>query len=629
MLHRFTVLLAALALLAGASHARPIEPESEDATVNARIAAEEQVLRAERAAYPAFFEEAYRRFPQIPRGVLESIAYVQSRWQHLRPEPGEADGHMPPAYGLMGLYAGKGFSDQVGQASRLLGVSRQTILGDPRWNVLAAAALLAAEIEREHGAKARDLSPEAVAGALARYAGFGPSTRKSAVQDFARTSFAFDVLLTLDRGVQDKGIAVPERAVAFERAFTPEQLVRLRAPFLRLDAEKDAIEVPGYRIDPIDGTLKEEPAQAGEKSEAAKSTDYAPALWVPASSSNYSAWRNAAVSAVTIHTTQGSYAGSIAWFQNPSARVSAHYVIRSSDGQVTQMVREAHTAWHVYANNSYTLGIEHEGYVSNSAWYTSAMYNASAALVRHFCARYPGIPCSSAYNGPSSSGLVVLPTSIRIKGHQHFPDQTHTDPGIYWDWRRYYALLNPASQPGNPPAPQVLDSFETGLGHFRHSPTYSGSTVGISSSSTAQRWCSMARVGSCSLQVKLVDNPNSNANWAVRLLSGGGNPGSNATLRKGGGRIGFWVYAAGTGLSAALGVDDSDGTERSIARTIPANTWTYLEWRLDENQHWNAWVGGNGFITSPTVTLDAIWLFRAQTRYPVYVYIDQLQISNY
>ncbi|MGE0209927.1 MAG: hypothetical protein AB7S42_12405, partial [Lysobacteraceae bacterium] len=87
-------------------------------------------------------------------------------------------------------------------------------------------------------------------------------------------------------------------------------------------------------------------------------------------------------------------------------------------------------------------------------------------------------------------------------------------------------------------------------------------------------------------------------------------------------------YSGGTGLSAALGIDDSDGTERSITRAIPANTWTYLEWSLTDAAQWNPWVGGNGAITASSVTLDAVWLFRAQTAYNVFVYIDDVQIKN-
>ncbi|NZA25597.1 N-acetylmuramoyl-L-alanine amidase [Luteimonas sp. SJ-92] len=528
---------------------------------------------------------------------------------------------MPAAYGVMGLYAGDGFADQVGEAAALLGVPAERIKADPATNILAAAALLDRLMRGKTVA-----APEDAAAVLARYAGFGQDPGDSAVGDYARASFAFDVLLALDRGVNEKGMVVPQRAVAWEQAFDADTLVKLNAPFVRLDVEGDRIETEVHAIDPVSERLvRRGDASAKGPDVQPLSTDYGPAIWNPAHSSNYTASRSATVSAVTIHTAQGSYAGTISWFKNASANVSAHYVIRSSDGQVTQMVRHAHTGWHVRNHNSYTLGIEHEGYVNNSSWYTSAMYNASAALVRHFCASYSAISCTAAYSGAPSSGINVLPTSVRIKGHQHFSGQTHTDPGINWNWGHYYGLLNPGSGGGT----TYLDRFESSVGHFNTSPAYSGSTTGISTASTATRDCTTRRYGNCSLRVLLKDNPNSSASWAVRLLSGAGNPGSNTALTRANGRIGFWVWSGGSGMSVGVGIDDSDGTERSVNRSVPANQWTYVEWSLTNSAQWNAWVGNaNGAITAATVKLDAIWLYRAQTSYDVNVYIDDVQIRN-
>jgi peptidoglycan hydrolase-like protein with peptidoglycan-binding domain len=179
---------------------------------------------------------------------------------------------------------------------------------------------------------------------------------------------------------------------------------------------------------------------------AAASTDYGPAIWNPAASCNYST-RSTGVSHVTVHTTQGSYAGTISWFQNCSAGVSAHYVIRSSDGQITQMVRESAKAWHVGNSNGYTVGIEHEGYVSNpSAWYTSAMYNASAALTRDILSSY-GLS-QKVYDGSSGWSAVVADSSFNAKGHVNYANQTHTDPGSGWDWPRYKTLVAGGSSGG-------------------------------------------------------------------------------------------------------------------------------------------------------------------------------------
>lgn len=179
---------------------------------------------------------------------------------------------------------------------------------------------------------------------------------------------------------------------------------------------------------------------------AAASTDYPPAIWNPAASCNYSS-RTASVTHVTIHTTQGSYAGSISWFQNCSAGVSAHYVIRSSDGQVTQMVREADKAWHVGNSNGYTVGIEHEGYINAPAtWYTTAMYNASAALTRDILASR-GL-AQKVYNGSSGWNAVPADSLYNVKGHVNYANQTHTDPGSGWDWPRYKTLVAGGSSGG-------------------------------------------------------------------------------------------------------------------------------------------------------------------------------------
>lgn len=566
------------------------------------IAARHAELAEARAAWPAMFEAARARYPALPQGLLESIAYVQSRWMML---DGTRSTEMEsaPAVGVMGLYQGDGFADQVGDAAALLGVPRSRIEREPYWNILGAAALLSDTASR--------LAPDArESDLLVAYAGFAASGG-NVIDAFARESFAYDVLLALDRGVDDHGIRVPSRAIEWERQFGIDALVRQRAPFVRLDLGRGAVEVDGYVIDPRDEILHA-PADAP----GINSTDYAPALWV---TSPYFHARGSSASAVAIHTMQGSYAGSISWFQNNPYSVSAHYLIRSSDGQLTQMVRESQAAHHVGSQNNYTLGIEHEGYVNNPAWYTTAMYNASSALTRHFCARH-AIACSSAYNGPAHSGINVLPTSVKIKGHQHYTGQTHVDPGINWDWRRYYTLLNPGSG-GNP---RTLDSFETGEGHFTSTPSYSGSTTGIGAASTAERDCTMARVGSCSEHLRLVDNAANMQAWSVRFLSGGGTPSANTSVARNG-KLGLWVFVAGGGFSVGLGVDDSDGTERSILRAVPANAWTWFEWNLADAAAWNAWVGGNGAITAANVTLDAVWLERAHTTYTVNIHLDEVR----
>lgn len=597
--------------------------------LQAALDAEEVGMRAERASYGNYFADAYAHYPRIPKGTLEAIAYTQSRWQNLNPMSLDSDTQhqtMPRAWGLMGLYHGEGFADQVADAAALLNRSEYDVMRDPALNVLAAAAL----IDRELSGSADD-EIASIAGALERYAGFSAnkeSADNGAVVSYARASFAFDVLLTLDRGVNDRGIVVPERAVEWEKAFEPAMLVKLNAPFLRLDVQGDTIETDEYRVDPITEHLQLKPGagngtmSGGEGVNSVQSTDYGPAIWL--SSPNYSSRGGSAIREAVIHTTQGGYSGAVSWLRNPASQASAHYVVRSSDGQITQLVRESNKAWHARSHNPYSLGIEHEGFVDNSSWYTTAMYNASAGIVRSFCARYSGITCASAYKGASSSGHFVVGDSVDIKGHQHLSDNDHNDPGIYWNWSRYYGLINPGS--GGGVGTKILDTFESSVGHFSTSPAYSGSTVGVSTSSSAARDCNLRKVGNCSLHVQLVDNASSSANWAVRLLAGSGSPGSNTQLARNG-RIGFWAFAAGTGMQVGVGIDDSDGTERSASRSLTANQWTYVEWNLSDSAQWSAWAGSsNGVINASNVTLDAIWLYHANTAYTVNTYIDDVQI---
>ena len=152
-----------------------------------------------------------------------------------------------------------------------------------------------------------------------------------------------------------------------------------------------------------------------------------------ASKKNFSAAKRAKdypIRYIVIHTTQGQYSGTINWFQNPKARVSAHYVVRSSDGKVTQMVLEKDIAWHAGSRtyNQQGIGIEHEGFVDDASWYTDAMYKSSAAVTRALCLKYK-IPMDRKH----------------IIGHYEIPRQRsgHTDPGRLWDWNRYMREVNP------------------------------------------------------------------------------------------------------------------------------------------------------------------------------------------
>lgn len=592
------------------------------------------LLRAEeaqrlpfRAVLPELFADAYARYPRLPQGILEALAFVGSRWVHRMPESAFDDHlHMPAAYGLMGLYHGQGgFGDGVAEAAAALGVSEDAVMRDPGTHVLATAALLD-RLCREEGLGmplVEELGP-----VLFRLSGL---PGRGDVDRFAQNAYFYDVLLTLERGHDDAGIRIQPQPIDWSLAFRDDVLDAMQSPVVRLTFDRDIVEVAGGER--VRFGLEGREADSAEKS-APQTTDYAPALWV--TSPNYSSRSGTAITNVAIHTMQGSYSGSISWCSNPDADVSAHYLMRSSDGQVTQMVWEKDKAWHVGSENPYTIGIEHEGYVDTASYYTTAMYNSSSALTKDICASNK-IDCSTCYSGASSSSVQVLSIDYRVKGHQHYPNQSHTDPGKYWDWPKYKSLLTGSTSGSSggstggttTTTTTILDSFESSEGHFNTSPTYSGTTQGISTSSTAERSNSVAlKPGLWSERLTLKDNTSSTSNWQVRFLSASGSVSSNVAMTRSGGKFGFWVYTASSGVTVAALMDDSDGIEVSTSKAVTQNTWTFVEWALDDGNQWSAWYAGNGSLTASTVTLDAIMIYRANSSSTVDVYIDDVQYKK-
>ena len=92
------------------------------------------------------------------------------------------------------------------------------------------------------------------------------------------------------------------------------------------------------------------------------------------------------------------------------------------------MLLESDKGWHVGSENPYTIGIEHDGYVSDPSWYTTALYAASADLCRDITQSGYGINPLRTYFGDATTGINVLGGCTKIKGHQHYPNNTHTDP---------------------------------------------------------------------------------------------------------------------------------------------------------------------------------------------------------
>jgi AmpD protein len=108
-----------------------------------------------------------------------------------------------------------------------------------------------------------------------------------------------------------------------------------------------------------------------------------------------------------------------------SLRVSAHFLIRR-DGVLMQFVSANERAWHAGLSsfggrercNDFSIGIELEG--SDFEPFAAPQYTTLAALTQALRARY---------------GLTD------VAGHEHVAPGRKTDPGPFFDWQRYRALL--------------------------------------------------------------------------------------------------------------------------------------------------------------------------------------------
>lgn len=380
--------------------------------------------------YQTEFEIAYEAFPEIPDGLLEAVAYAQTRIEHIQTHA-EGCAGLPVVSGVMGLTEnGEGyFKNNLLMISALSGISVDEIKNDPQKNIYAYASAYAYQMNLLMQNDEKTNHVDALENNIAKHIQILEILSeipidKNKANQFALDCFTYEVFRFLHDPNKQNTYHFPAYQLDFVSIYGEENFEVLSSTTVIINSEI---------IQSIDGDIY---------TPQFKSLEYAPAIWVAAPSCNYSSRSGTAISAVTIHTIQGSYAGAISWAQNCDANVSYHYVARSSDGQITQMVYEANKAWHVGSENPYTIGIEHEGYVTNPIWYTEAMYIGSANLVKDICNSGYGINPLRTFQGPATSGINVIGSCTKIKGHQHYPSQTHTDPGIYWNWEHYYQLIN-------------------------------------------------------------------------------------------------------------------------------------------------------------------------------------------
>jgi hypothetical protein len=400
------------------------------AGINAALS--QQLINSRR--FGDFFDEAYKLNPTIPRGILEGVAFANTGLFNVTHDPGDQVSCMglPKVYGVMGLMdSGRNvFRSNLDTVALLSGYELSQIKSSVRINILAYARAYTRLLHDQFKVtNVRDQRPVLVA--LSELPIGNADNYPQEYQLYAVYRFLNDTYY-------QQLFRFPAYNIDLRMVFSEKNLRLLQAPFLNA--------APG-------------------RAPAAANVDYEKATWVPAASCNFANGRTQPVSAIVIHDVEGSYHDCITWFKAcpcpkaecghcpsgtrgcdndvPTGPSSAHYVV-SQLGQVTQMVREADRAWHVGSENGYTIGIEHEGWCRST--YALSMYQASAQLVKDICRRHANIDPRTVYNGSGcpckATGGCVKDKRFLVKGHQMYPNQTHTDPGPNWDWPTYYQLIN-------------------------------------------------------------------------------------------------------------------------------------------------------------------------------------------
>lgn len=382
------------------------------------------------------FTAAAARY-DVPRGVLLGVSYLQSRWDAHGGAPSVTGGYGPMHLtdvrtALAGApHHSEGTEDPRGDTSRpmappradvprtaalparlrtlaraaeLTGLPAGELRTDPAANVAGGAALLAAA-QRDLGGPAGG-DPADWYAAVARFSGADDRATAAAYADDV-----FAVMRTGARRTTDSGQRV---TLAAEPGLRPGT-ARLARAGLRV-ADRAGTECPA--------TVSCEWIPAPRKQLGGGKYGNHDAADRPASGR---------IESIVVHDTEETWNRSLQLVQDP-AYVAWHYTLRSTDGHVAQHVLTKDVGWHAgnWYVNSTSIGLEHEGYLASpDAWYTEAMYRSSARLVQYLAAKYR-IPLDRQH----------------ILGHDNVPGAVasnipgmHTDPGPFWDWQHYFALL--------------------------------------------------------------------------------------------------------------------------------------------------------------------------------------------
>lgn len=281
-------------------------------------------------------------------------------------------------------------------------------------------------------------------------------TRSSPVE--VRTSLATNIAaaaaLLSELADAPQGGVVPRSPEAFAQAFArfvgadeaevatlaSQELERLyRHGFDITMPDGERIVLSGSHPDEDELSQTSQPLAAGA---------YPPVEFI--ASPNHSSRNGGTVRFVIIHDIEGTMAGAISVFKNAAKQTSAHYITRASDGKVVQMVAESRKAWqcgHGYYNAN-SIGIEHEGFANKEnggGYYTDVQYRRSAQLTCAIAKRY-NIPIDRNHiighgNVPRSGLVTQLCNDADANARKCGGKSGHYDPGKYWQWSKYMALV--------------------------------------------------------------------------------------------------------------------------------------------------------------------------------------------
>ena len=313
----------------------------------------------------------------VPQELLRAMGYVNTLWEMPPPSasPYEPDSlHGRGAYGLMQLQQNPD-KDTLGRAADLTGLSEEELKNDRAANVRGGAAVLA-DIAGEK--KPSDL--DGWFDVVAEYGG--------------GTLYAEEVYKTLQDGASATIQSGEKLELASREGIRSE--TRL--------ATKAGGQYPGSTYYGNNGN------------------NYTNANRGPAQ-----------IDKVVVHVAQGSYSGTLSYFNDAGTCCSSHYTV-SRYGAVGQSVYEQDIAYHAghYPTNKTSIGIEHAGYVGDASSFTDAMYRSSAKLTAYVAKKY-GVPLDRGH----------------IIGHNQVPgcpgagggESCHTDPGRYWNWDKYMGYV--------------------------------------------------------------------------------------------------------------------------------------------------------------------------------------------